>query len=60
MCRRSRFSQDESVLTSTGMYISHIEPLPETLPAGSLVMIPGVSDFSLWFKPRKHRRHAAG
>ncbi|CAX57403.1 hypothetical protein EPYR_03901 [Erwinia pyrifoliae DSM 12163] len=25
---------DESVLTSTGMYISHIEPLPETLPAG--------------------------
>lgn len=40
---------DESVLTSTGMYISCIEPLPETLPVGSLLVIPGVSDSSLWF-----------
>lgn len=40
---------DESVLTSIGMYISRIEPLPETLPAGSLLVIPGVSDSSLWF-----------
>jgi len=31
---------DESVLTSTEMVISRIEPLPEALPAGSLLVIP--------------------
>lgn len=40
---------DESVLTSTEMYISRIEPLPESLPAGSLLVLPGVSDSKVWF-----------
>ncbi|MEN5017436.1 helix-turn-helix domain-containing protein [Erwinia sp. Eh17-17] len=40
---------DESVLTSTEMYISRIEPLPESLPAGSLLVIPGVHDSTVWF-----------
>ncbi|WP_261641869.1 GlxA family transcriptional regulator [Erwinia mallotivora] len=35
---------DEKVMTSTDMVISDIEPLPETLPDGSLLVIPGVSD----------------
>ena len=40
---------DESVLTSTEMVISRIEPLPEALPTGSLLVIPGVSASKVWF-----------
>ncbi|WP_426766843.1 GlxA family transcriptional regulator [Erwinia aphidicola] len=40
---------DESVLMSTDMLISRIEPLPESLPDGSLLVLPGVSDSKVWF-----------
>ncbi|MEI2605831.1 helix-turn-helix domain-containing protein [Erwinia aphidicola] len=40
---------DESVLMSTDMLVSRIEPLPESLPDGSLLMLPGVSDSKVWF-----------
>ncbi|WP_312243041.1 helix-turn-helix domain-containing protein [Pantoea sp.] len=33
-----------SVISSTDMTIGAIEPLPETLPAGSLLVVPGVHD----------------
>lgn len=39
----------ESVITSTDMTISQIAPLPETLPAGSLLLLPGASDSQRWF-----------
>lgn len=39
----------ESVMTSTDMTISAIEPLPETLPAGSLLVVPGVHDSSVCY-----------
>ncbi|MCX8958392.1 GlxA family transcriptional regulator [Erwinia psidii] len=40
---------DEKVMTSTDMMIGGIEPLPENLPDGSLLVIPGVFDSSIWF-----------
>jgi len=40
---------DESVLMSTDMVVSRIEPLPESLPDGSLLVLPGVSDSKVWF-----------
>jgi len=40
---------DETVLSSTDMAISRIQPLPETLPPGSLLVVPGVQDSSVWF-----------
>ncbi len=40
---------DESVLMSTDMLVSRIEPLPESLPDGSLLVLPGVSDSKVWF-----------
>lgn len=40
---------DETVLTSTDMAISRIEPLPDALPEGSLLVIPGVHDSTIWF-----------
>jgi len=40
---------DDTVLTSTDMTISRIKPLPETLPAGSLLVIPGVHDSTVCF-----------
>ncbi|KQN53833.1 helix-turn-helix domain-containing protein [Erwinia sp. E602] len=40
---------DETVLSSTQMFISRIEPLPETLPDGCLLVLPGVSDSTVWF-----------
>lgn len=40
---------DEKVMTSTDMAIGGIEPLPETLPERSLLVIPGVFDSSVWF-----------
>lgn len=40
---------DESVQTSTDMTVSRIEPLPDGLPPGSLLVIPGVADSSVWF-----------
>ncbi|MFG1174684.1 GlxA family transcriptional regulator [Erwiniaceae bacterium CAU 1747] len=40
---------DESVLTSTDMVIGSIEPLPDSLPGGSLLVIPGVHDSTVWF-----------
>lgn len=40
---------DESVLMSTDMVVSRIEPLPESLPTGSLLVLPGVSDSLVWF-----------
>ncbi|CAK6487862.1 HTH-type transcriptional regulator CdhR [Pantoea sp. Nvir] len=38
-----------SVLSSTQMTLAGIEPLPETLPPDSLLVVPGVSDSTLWF-----------
>ncbi|RPD97608.1 helix-turn-helix domain-containing protein [Candidatus Pantoea deserta] len=38
-----------SVLSSTQMTIADIEPLPETLPPDSLLVVPGVSDSTVWF-----------
>lgn len=40
---------DETVQSSTDMAISRIQPLPETLPPGSLLVVPGVQDSSVWF-----------
>ncbi|WP_336797652.1 GlxA family transcriptional regulator [Erwinia aphidicola] len=40
---------DESVLMSTDMLVSRIEPLPESLPDGSMLVLPGVSDSKVWF-----------
>lgn len=40
---------DENVLMSTDMLVSRIEPLPESLPDGSLLVLPGVSDSKVWF-----------
>jgi len=40
---------DETVLTSTDMAISRIEPLPDTLPDGSLLVVPGVNDSTTEF-----------
>lgn len=40
---------DESVLMSTDMMVSRIEPLPDSLPDGSLLVLPGVSDSKVWF-----------
>ncbi|ROR08843.1 GlxA family transcriptional regulator [Erwinia sp. JUb26] len=40
---------DETVLSSTDMTISRIQPLPEALPPGSLLVVPGVQDSSVWF-----------
>jgi len=37
------------VITSTDMMIAGIEPLPENLPAGSLLVVPGVSNSSIDF-----------
>lgn len=38
-----------SVLASTDMTISNIAPLPEQLPSGSLLLVPGASDSNYWF-----------
>ena len=40
---------DSSVTTSVDMVISQIEPLPEKLPDGSLLVIPGVCDSGVGF-----------
>lgn len=40
---------DETVMASTDMAISRIEPLPDALPPGSLLVIPGASDSTIWF-----------
>lgn len=40
---------DASVMTSTDMLIGGIEPLPESLPEGCLLVVPGVCDSSIWF-----------
>lgn len=40
---------DETVLSSTEMFISRIEPLPAALPDGCLLVLPGVSDSTRWF-----------
>ena len=40
---------EASVMTSTDMLIGGIEPLPESLPEGCLLVVPGVSDSSIWF-----------
>lgn len=39
----------DAVITSTDMTISRIEPLPESLPDGSLLVVPGVFDSSICF-----------
>lgn len=39
----------EAVITSTDMTISKIEPLPESLPSGSLLVVPGSFDSSICF-----------
>lgn len=39
----------ESVPTSTGMTIGQLAPLPENLPDGSLLVVPGVADSSVAF-----------
>ena len=38
-----------SVLSSTGMTIAEIAPLPDKLPDDSLLVVPGVYDSTLWF-----------
>ena len=38
-----------SVLSSTGMTIAEIAPLPDKLPDNSLLVVPGVYDSTLWF-----------
>jgi len=43
------FGPEESVMTSTDMSISRIEPLPDRLPAGSLLVVPGVHDSATCF-----------
>lgn len=40
---------DECVSTSTGMMIGHLAPLPDSLPAGSLLVVPGMADSSVSF-----------
>ncbi|MFE4111198.1 GlxA family transcriptional regulator [Kosakonia sp. YIM B13611] len=40
---------EENVLTSIGLTMSNIAPLPDTLPEGSLLVLPGVSDSSRLF-----------
>ncbi|MGE9552903.1 GlxA family transcriptional regulator [Erwinia amylovora] len=40
---------EASVMTSTDMLIGGIEPLPESLPEGCLLVVPGVSDSRIWF-----------
>lgn len=40
---------EESIMTSTDMTVSHIEPLPDRLPAGSLLVVPGVHDSAICF-----------
>ncbi|WP_380182449.1 GlxA family transcriptional regulator [Kalamiella sp. sgz302252] len=40
---------EESVMTSTGMAIGQVGPLPESLPDGSLLVIPGVADSAISF-----------
>ncbi|WP_158782359.1 GlxA family transcriptional regulator [Pantoea sp. BAV 3049] len=40
---------DASVMTSTDMQIGGIEPLPENLPEGCLLVVPGVCDSGIWF-----------
>lgn len=39
----------ESVVSSTQMTIAGIEPLPESLPPDSLLVVPGVCDSAIWF-----------
>lgn len=43
------------VPTSIGLTMSGIQPLPERLPEGCLLVLPGVSDSALSF--RHHRRY---
>ena len=43
------FGPEESIIASTDMTISRIEPLPDRLPAGSLLVVPGVHDSSTCF-----------
>lgn len=38
-----------TAISSTGMTIGNIEPLPESLPAGSLLVVPGSYDSSICF-----------
>lgn len=40
---------DADVETSIGLKISGIAPLPEHLPAGSLLVVPGAEDSARWF-----------
>lgn len=40
---------EESIMTSTEMTVSRIEPMPDRLPAGSLLIVPGVEDSSRGF-----------
>ncbi|PUX43801.1 AraC family transcriptional regulator, partial [Cronobacter sakazakii] len=40
---------EERVVMSTGLQVAGIAPLPETLPPGSLLVLPGVADSSRWF-----------
>lgn len=40
---------DEQVETSIGLTLGGIAPLPETLPPGSLLVVPGVTDSTRWF-----------
>ncbi|KAA8997346.1 helix-turn-helix domain-containing protein [Affinibrenneria salicis] len=39
-------SPEPEVLCSTGMTLSQLQPLPAQLPAGSIVLVPGVMDSS--------------
>jgi len=40
---------DDTVLTSTDMVISRIKPLPDSLPEGGLLVIPGMHDSNTGF-----------
>ncbi len=41
---------EEHVVMSTGLQIAGIAPLPDTLPPGSLLVLPGVADSSRAFR----------
>ncbi|WP_318377054.1 GlxA family transcriptional regulator [Enterobacter sp.] len=50
---------DAEVPTSVGVTMGNIAPLPDTLPEGSLLVLPGVSDSSRYFATPQadHVRH---
>ncbi|QCR34620.1 GlxA family transcriptional regulator [Nissabacter sp. SGAir0207] len=40
---------EPQVTSSTGLVLGAIAPLPESIPAGAILVLPGVSDSQVWF-----------